>query len=603
MRIRDIGPLEIEQADGSFAELSVADLDGPPGPAGPPGPPGPPGALPIISVVDQGAGGVGGNDTTALQATLNAAPAKSAVFFPSGSYGVTSTLSWNKELTLIFSPGARLTQLAGMSGPVLLCQGSSSVIASPTIDGSETFGTFDAADSERIGIKVDGADKVSVRNPTIGGKSIGVKVLNSTRTRITNPTVTGFGAAGKAMNYHNALRVSGSSSTIIANIHGKAIGSGLLNDASSMHTVVNGAVIDQHWENAIYVSSGVFCTIADVNAYGEPTYNGAGIKVRGNNHTVTGCTVRRAVFGIAVTGNGDAISTVNGTGTLNATNTITGATGSWAIGDGIVATNIPPNTKLTGVSGGTLTLSNPASGSGSGVALSKAEALGANGYGTVVSANVVEDVQQDGILVGAQDSYYGRQFKITANTVRNTALAGGAFAGIRASGHGLQIVSNTLDTCGSTTAMMIVSGASGDAYLAAAKGMLVTHNLFHNATQDCIRATFLDDATIESNRTSEAGGFDLVDVRSVTNSELGRNVGRGMARSVRLDSSCTGNRLVMNSGSIGASADNNYVDHTGGGTPEGAVAASVGSIWRRNDAATSLYVKQTGVSNTGWVAK
>lgn len=44
---------------------------------------------------------------------------------------------------------------------------------------------------------------------------------------------------------------------------------------------------------------------------------------------------------------------------------------------------------------------------------------------------------------------------------------------------------------------------------------------------------------------------------------------------------------------------------TGTGTPEGAVTAPVGSLFLRSDggASTTLYVKQTGVGNTGWTAK
>jgi hypothetical protein len=43
----------------------------------------------------------------------------------------------------------------------------------------------------------------------------------------------------------------------------------------------------------------------------------------------------------------------------------------------------------------------------------------------------------------------------------------------------------------------------------------------------------------------------------------------------------------------------------GTGTPEGAVAAPVGSLYLRMDggAGTSLYVKQTGTGNTGWDGK
>lgn len=44
---------------------------------------------------------------------------------------------------------------------------------------------------------------------------------------------------------------------------------------------------------------------------------------------------------------------------------------------------------------------------------------------------------------------------------------------------------------------------------------------------------------------------------------------------------------------------------SGTGDPEAAVTASVGSIWIRTDGGTSttLYVKETGTGNTGWVAK
>lgn len=44
---------------------------------------------------------------------------------------------------------------------------------------------------------------------------------------------------------------------------------------------------------------------------------------------------------------------------------------------------------------------------------------------------------------------------------------------------------------------------------------------------------------------------------------------------------------------------------TGTGTPEAAVTAAVGSLFLRTDggANTTLYVKESGTGNTGWVAK
>ena len=44
---------------------------------------------------------------------------------------------------------------------------------------------------------------------------------------------------------------------------------------------------------------------------------------------------------------------------------------------------------------------------------------------------------------------------------------------------------------------------------------------------------------------------------------------------------------------------------SGTGTPEGAVTATVGSLFTRTDggASTTLYVKESGTGNTGWIAK
>jgi hypothetical protein len=44
---------------------------------------------------------------------------------------------------------------------------------------------------------------------------------------------------------------------------------------------------------------------------------------------------------------------------------------------------------------------------------------------------------------------------------------------------------------------------------------------------------------------------------------------------------------------------------SGAGSPEGSVTAPIGSTWTRTDggAGTTLYVKESGTGNTGWVAK
>lgn len=58
-----------------------------------------------------------------------------------------------------------------------------------------------------------------------------------------------------------------------------------------------------------------------------------------------------------------------------------------------------------------------------------------------------------------------------------------------------------------------------------------------------------------------------------------------------------GNPIMLSEGGPGI--------YSGAGTPEGAIAAEIGSTYHRNDggAGTSFYVKESGSGNTGWVAK
>jgi hypothetical protein len=51
--------------------------------------------------------------------------------------------------------------------------------------------------------------------------------------------------------------------------------------------------------------------------------------------------------------------------------------------------------------------------------------------------------------------------------------------------------------------------------------------------------------------------------------------------------------------------DGSVIWTSGNGSPEGVLTAKVGSLYTRTDggAGTTLYVKETGTGNTGWVAK
>lgn len=56
---------------------------------------------------------------------------------------------------------------------------------------------------------------------------------------------------------------------------------------------------------------------------------------------------------------------------------------------------------------------------------------------------------------------------------------------------------------------------------------------------------------------------------------------------------------------LGTTSANGVKVRSGAGSPEGVLAAPVGSMWLRTDggAATTLYIKESGTTATGWVAK
>ena len=78
-----------------------------------------------------------------------------------------------------------------------------------------------------------------------------------------------------------------------------------------------------------------------------------------------------------------------------------------------------------------------------------------------------------------------------------------------------------------------------------------------------------------------------------------------------ITSNAVGSFALINDASRGAiqytRSSDSYVLKilVGSGTPEGSVSARVGSIYLRTDggAGTSFYVKESGVSTTGWVGK
>jgi hypothetical protein len=102
---------------------------------------------------------------------------------------------------------------------------------------------------------------------------------------------------------------------------------------------------------------------------------------------------------------------------------------------------------------------------------------------------------------------------------------------------------------------------------------------------------------IVSYGSAMGGGFDNV-------IEMGNANGKVRVTTAGDVRATTGNFIVTASGK-GISFPNSLLWSTGSGSPESVVTAPVGSMYTRSDggAGTTLYVKESGVGNTGWVAK
>lgn len=120
---------------------------------------------------------------------------------------------------------------------------------------------------------------------------------------------------------------------------------------------------------------------------------------------------------------------------------------------------------------------------------------------------------------------------------------------------------------------------------------------------------------IDSCSLASAGMYPALYIRSISGTVTG-NVVRGGSTSYDIQDYSGNSNVQIEGNVVGASGYSDSQSYRkadlwstsifeGSGSPEGAVAAKVGSIYRRlnGGAGTTLYVKESGAGNTGWVAK
>ena len=231
-----------------------------------------------------------------------------------------------------------------------------------------------------------------------------------------------------------------------------------------------------------------------------------------------------------------------------------------------------------------------------------------------VTGNVIDG---GGILnygIGLQGSAASRRIVVANNTIRSTTLYG-------------IFINNQHDdvvVAGNHVYMDTADSAYG-IYALAATGTIENLSIANNVllgTSTALKAMFLDDigsASITGNvcvgwlengvlLRTESGTLDNVAIVGNAFVSANSSVTKTGAGTFGDNIVVYSNAGVRPSGTAGANYRNFagvVMDAWGASSPEGAVAAGIGSTFMRTDggANTTLYVKESGTGDTGWVAK
>jgi hypothetical protein len=119
-----------------------------------------------------------------------------------------------------------------------------------------------------------------------------------------------------------------------------------------------------------------------------------------------------------------------------------------------------------------------------------------------------------------------------------------------------------------------------------------------------IGAVISGNFVIDTNTGVDAYKVYAAGAGAIVNCVFGGNAQTGFTNHLTTSGAVTFARSINPAG-FALNTANTVIWLTGNNTPEGAITASVGSLFLRTNggAGTTLYVKESGAGNTGWVAK
>ena len=544
----------------------------------------------VVSVKDFGAVGDGvANDTAAIQAAINSLTNGGTASFPPGNYKCNSglTIAANDAI-LVFEGGAKLSYttatLSLLTVTGLRCKMFNAIIDAPAVfDGTNSAVTYAI-----INVQADNfaAETCTLNNvPRAGFWFNNVNNGSIQGCTINGGTAEGFYTGSNTVHFGILIDPNSTGSQgnfIIANnfinrcVQGA--GSGNTGTASQEQSMtISGNVFELCWNHGWYSSGLANGTSVTGNAFNACQIP---IALTGSNHTVTGNAIV-----VATTGSG-----------LATDNEITGISLRDPV-NCIVSNN---SIKGENVNGGVV------------ISLDDLSGVAGNDRveGNIVSNNTIQITNLSVAGVNAI-----RLTALSASNVSDNIISGNIIKAPGKSNEGLiQVLGGTSVISQNNSVVdnvIIANGQRGSA----STGIQLVNLADCDVTNNKIRCEF--DAASTS-------FFFAIDLTACTRVTVASNQVRCTAsfgantqiRGVVEQTSGSANQILNNRFTVDLTkatfmlfslltTSSIRVEHAGTGTPEGSIISAVGGLWRRTDGGTSttLYVKESGTSNTGWAAK
>lgn len=537
----------------------------------------------VVSVSDFGATGDGvTDDSTNVQKAIDALSSGGSVRFPRGSYklGTGLTVS-NDDVTLEFEAGASISYTTATLTPITLagdrCKVSGGKINAPaTFDGTNSAITYSVVKVTGDYCAIDGLYLDNVPRA-------GIWFENATNGIVSNCVIDGGTAEGffTGINtVHFGIVIDTPSTGSQGNfvISGNIIrrctqgaGSGSVGAATFEQSItIIGNVFELCWNHGWY-SSG----LANGHTITGNAFNACQIPIAatGSDHVITGNSLQVQTTGTAVNTDNEmtGISLRDPVRCVVSNNVIKGE----GINGGVVISlddnsGVPGNNKVTDnvVSGNVITITNSAA---AGVV-----AIRLFGNSTEVSNNMVTGntitapVRSGDGLIVVQGSAASTKNHVQNNSLTMTRVQGSYFVFLSEASH-TQVSGNTFELAADAASALTFIAIG----LVSCSNTRVDNNDFicSSAWGANVAYRTLQELTTATNNSASGNRINL-DLAKLTSVTL---------------------FLALNTGPF-------LLDHAGTGSPEGSLVAGPGSIWRRTDGAagTTLYIKETGNSNTGW---